>query len=74
MGKIGRVSAARYRIYEPETPAELPAELMQDWSSEGLMPQVGMVIEWTDGESWRLVAIEDDPEPGYTGRLHFTRD
>jgi hypothetical protein len=63
------VAEFRYRVYEPETPRDLPIELVQEWSGP-LQFQVGQEVEMT-GETWRIVAIEADPDPAFDGRVFF---
>ena len=63
------VATFRYRVYEPETPRDLPLELVQEWS--GLQLKVGQELEWKSGATWRIAAIEDDPDPAFNGRVFF---
>jgi hypothetical protein len=61
----------RYRIYEPETLRDLPLELVQEWTSP-LPLSVGMTLDtFGADEPWRIAAIEDDPDPAYSGRVFF---
>lgn len=62
----------RYRVHEPDTPSELPLELMQEWESE-IALEVGMAWEMRDGEAWEVVAVDPDPDPTYLGRVFLTR-
>ena len=62
----------RYRVYEPDTPTELPLELMQEWTSD-IAIEVGMAWTQTDGEVWEVASVEDDPDPNYAGRVRLIR-
>ena len=59
----------RYRVYEPETPRDLPLELVQEWESPRHL-RIGTVLTMPD-EAWRIVAIEDESDPAYEGRVYF---
>ena len=62
----------RYRVYEPETPRDLPLELVQEWLSE-IVIEPDMSLEMHDGEVWRVAAVETDPEEGFAGRVFLAR-
>ena len=62
----------RYRVYEPDTPRDLPLELLQEWDSEIPLTQ-GERYEQSDGETWLILRIEGDADPGIAGRVHFVR-
>ncbi len=59
----------RYRVYEPETPRDLPLWLVQEWESAFRL-DAGAELELA-GERWRIVAVEDDPDPDYAGRVYL---
>jgi hypothetical protein len=62
----------RYRVFEPDTPRDLPLELVQEWSS-GILLTVGTELRRNDGETWVVAAVEQDPDPDYAGRVFFER-
>jgi hypothetical protein len=62
----------RYRVWEPETPSDLPLELVQEWDSE-IVIEPGMTLEMDDGEVWRVSAVEPDPDQAFAGRAFFVR-
>ena len=65
----------RYRVYEPETPRDLPIGLLQEFIWERpTPPTVGE--QWDlDSEGqvrrWEIERVEDDPDPAYAGRIYF---
>lgn len=62
----------RYRVWEPETPRDLPLELVQEWGSE-IVIEPGMAWEMDDGEVWQVTAVEPDPDQTFAGRVFFVR-
>ena len=59
----------RYRVYEPDTPRDLPLWLVQEWESE---VRLAVGVEVTiSGERWRIAAVEDDADPVYEARVYF---
>lgn len=62
----------RYRVFEPETPRDLPLELVQEWQSE-IVIEPGMSWEMDDGEVWYVSAVEPDPDQTFAGRVFFAR-
>lgn len=62
----------RYRIYEPDTPAELPMELVQEWESD-IVLEVGMALTQADGDVWEVASVEQDPDPSFAGRVVLVR-
>jgi hypothetical protein len=62
----------RYRVYEPDTPDELPIELVQEWESD-IAIEVGMAFERQDGEVWEVSSVEPDADPDYAGRIVLIR-
>jgi hypothetical protein len=68
----GRVEL-RYRVYEPETPRDLPIELVQDWTwSEPPVVGARFVPEGrNESEAWEIVRIDDDPDAAFAGRVYF---
>jgi hypothetical protein len=63
----------RYRVYEPETPRDLALELVQVWTSEVAF-SVGASLDLDSGQQWRIVTIEEDPDPSIDGRVFFEFD
>jgi hypothetical protein len=59
----------RYRVYEPETPRELPLELVQEW--ESAIPLTLGALVRDDGTTWVVATLEADAEPDITGRIYF---
>jgi hypothetical protein len=65
----------RYRVFEPETPRDLPVELVREigWGRPA-PPEVGeqwdldVYGEW---QRWEIVSVEDDPDPSYAGRIYY---
>jgi hypothetical protein len=65
------VATFRYRVYEPETPRDLPLELVQEWTSP-LQLEVGQEVELENSSArWRIATIADDPDPAFDGRVFF---
>ena len=62
----------RYRVWEPETPRDLPLELVQEWKSE-IVIEPGMFWEMHDGEIWDVTAVEPDPDEEFAGRVFLVR-
>jgi len=62
----------RYHVFEPETPRDLPLELVQEWRSE-IVIEPGMTWEMDDGEIWHVSAVEPDPDQTFAGRVFLAR-
>jgi hypothetical protein len=65
---VGLPMTMRYRVFEPDTPRDLPLELVQEWTSE-IEIKPGMEWEMDGGGLWRVAAVEPDPDPAYAGRV-----
>ena len=62
----------RYRVFEPETPRDLPLELVQEWESE-IVIEPGMFWEMHDGEVWEVADVEPESDEEYAGRVLLVR-
>jgi hypothetical protein len=62
----------RYRVFEPDTPRDLPLQLVQEWDSE-VQLTVGFELRMDGGEEWVVAAVEPDPDPAYAGSVFFKR-
>jgi len=62
----------RYRVFEPETPRDLPLELVQEWEKETPLT-VGAELRMHDGEIWLITAVEPDPDAEFAGWVFLKR-
>jgi len=62
----------RYRVYEPETPHDLPRELVPEWLSE-IVIEPDMSLEIHDGEVWQVAAVGPGPDEGFARRVFLAR-